>query len=224
MTTAGNAGFITGLYVVLVPLFLALIWRQWPHWLVWPASLLAVVGLFLISGMGSLALAPGDAWELAGAVFWAFHVIIIAKFAPQSDVLRLAMVQFLSCGLLCTGVGLVVERGTWQAVTAVWPHIAYAGIASVGIGFTLQVLGLRKAPAADAAIILSTEGAFAGLFGWLMLGEGLSPLQLAGCGLILAGMLLAQARTLVRDRRVFAKRARLVGAVSRRSGIARQRE
>jgi drug/metabolite transporter (DMT)-like permease len=224
LTTAGNAGFITGLYVVLVPLFLALIWRQWPHWSVWPASLLAVAGLFLISGMGRLVLAPGDAWELAGAVFWAFHVIIIARFAPRSDALRLAMVQFLSCGLLCTGVGLVVERGTWQAVTAVWPHIAYAGIVSVGIGFTLQVLGLRKAPAADAAIILSMEGAFAGLFGWLMLGEALSPLQLAGCGLILAGMLLAQARTLLQGRRALPRRSQPVGAAPGGPGIACQQE
>jgi drug/metabolite transporter (DMT)-like permease len=171
--------------------------------------------------MGGLALAPGDGWELAGAVFWAFHVIILAKFAPRSDVLRLAMIQFLSCGLLCTGVGLVVEWGTWQALATVWPQIAYAGIASVGIGFTLQVLGLRKAPPADAAIILSMEGAFAGLFGWLMLGEALSPLQLAGCGLILAGMLLAQARTVLQGRHVSARRAHPAGAVP---GIARQQE
>jgi len=193
-TTAGNAGFITGLYVVLVPMFMAVIWRQWLHWSVWPASLLAAAGLFLISGMGRLNLAPGDAWELAGAVFWAFHVIVIGMYAPRSDVLRLTTVQLVSCGLMCTVVGLVVEPGTLGDLGAVWPQLLYVGVASVGLGYTLQVLGLRKAPAADASIILSMEGMFAGLFGWLLLGEALSPRQLLGCGLILAGMLLAQAR------------------------------
>jgi len=198
-TTAGKAGFITGLYVVLVPLFLALGWRRWPRWSAWAASLLAVAGLFLLSGVGRLTLAPGDGWELAGAVLWALHVILIGYLAPRADVLRLALVQYLICGLLSTALALGLEYGHGQAMllqglAVVWWAVVYNGVLSVGLGFTLQVVGQRRAPATDAAVILSLEAVFAALFGWLLLGETLTAGQFLGCGLMLAGMVVAQAR------------------------------
>jgi len=198
-TTAGKAGFITGLYVVLVPLFLALGWRQWPRWSAWAASLLAVAGLFLLSSVGRLTLAPGDGWELAGAMLWALHVILIGNLAPRADVLRLALAQYLICGLLSTALGLGLEYGRGQAtllqgLAVAWWTVVYNGVLSVGLGFTLQVVGQRRAPAIDAVVILSLEAVFAALFGWLLLGEMLAVQQLIGCGLMLAGMLLAQVR------------------------------
>jgi len=200
-TTAGKAGFITGLYVVFVPFFVALVWRRRVRWSVWVAALLATAGLFLLSGIGRLTLMPGDAWVLGGAVGWAWHVILIGMLAPQNDPLRLAFVQYLVCGLLGTVLGLVFERQMLSGLLVAWWSVVYTGVISVGGAYTLQVVGQRRAPAADAAILLSMESVFAALSGWLFLGEALAAQQLLGCGLMLAGMFLAQAHVLARKRR-----------------------
>jgi drug/metabolite transporter (DMT)-like permease len=200
-TTAGKAGFITSLYVVLVPLLLALIWRQRAHWAAWLASLVAAVGLFLLSMHGEWTLAVGDALELAGAVLWALHVILIGRLARRVDTLRLSMVQCLVCGALTTGLGLALEHNTLRGLSVAWWAVVYGGVISVGLGYTLQVLGQKVAPATDAAGILSTESVFAALFGWFFLREILSAQQVVGCVLMFAGMLLAQASALIRSRR-----------------------
>jgi len=210
-TTAGKSGLITGMYVILVPLFLTLIRRRWPHWSVLVASLLAMMGLFLLSGVGASgvltppllgirrfrsALTIGDAWTLASAVLWALHVIFIGWLAQRTSALRLAVVQYSVCGLLNVGLGLALGYGGapfLQGVTVAWWAVLYAGVLSIGLGFTLQVVGQRRAPAADAAIIMSLEAVFATFFGWLLLGETLTAQQFLGCGLMFAGMLLAQA-------------------------------
>lgn len=197
-TTAGKAGFITGLYVVIVPLLLALVWREWPRWSAWAASLLATAGLFLLSGLGRLALASGDGWVAACAVVWALHVILIGRLASRVDALRLALVQYLLCGALSLGIALASGRDTIAGLAAAQWAILYNGVTSVGLGFTLQVIGQRHAPPTDAAIILSMESVSAALFGWLLLDERLVAVQIAGCGLMLAGMLLAQAHALAR--------------------------
>lgn len=206
-TTAGKAGFITGLYVVIVPLLLALVWREWPRWSAWIASLMATAGLFLLSrGVGkgvqlnALTLAPGDGWVLACAVVWALHVILIGRLAPRTDALRLALVQYVVCGALSLGIALAAGRDTIAGLAAAWGAIVYNGVTSVGLGFTLQVIGQRHAPPTDAAIILSMESVSAALFGWLLLGERLVAVQIVGCGLMLAGMLLAQTHALARRR------------------------
>ncbi len=203
-TTAGKAGFITGLYVVIVPILLALIWRERIRWSSWLGAGLATAGLFLLSiradtvtqvdtvtGAG-LRLAPGDAWVLGSAVIWALHVIAIGQIAPGRDPLRLALLQFAVCSLLSLPASLVLEPGTWPGLLLAVPAVLYAGVLSIGLGYTGQVVAQRHAKPTHAAIILSLESLFAALFGWLILGEALSPLQLLGCGLMLTGMLLAQ--------------------------------
>jgi drug/metabolite transporter (DMT)-like permease len=200
LTTAGKAGFITGLYVVLVPLFMALIWRQWPGQLAWAASLVAGVGLYLLSVEGEWRLQPGDALELGGSVLWALHVILVGQLVKRADPLRLSSVQYLVCGIVNTFLGVVLERDTFGGLLPAWWTILYGGAISVGLGYTLQAYGQRGAPATDAAVILSTEAVFAALFGWLILGERLTPVQVAGCALMLGGMLLAQASSRARPR------------------------
>jgi len=205
-TTASNAGFITGLYVVIIPLILAL-HRPGsqaskpgiPRPAVWVAAGLAATGLFLLSTGGRLRLAEGDALELACAVLWAFHVIWIGRLVQRVDALHVALGQDLVCGLLSLGVharllglGLAFEGGALPGSPEAWWAVAYTGVFSIAIGYTLQAVGQRVAPPADAAIILSLEAVFAAFFGWMLLGEHLSAVQLAGCGLMLAGMLLAQ--------------------------------
>ena len=108
------------------------------------------------------------------------------------NVLRLALIQYVVCGLACTAVGLALEMHTLPGLQEAWWAVVYGGVVSVGIGYTLQVIGQRGAPATDAVLVLSLEGVFAALFGWWFLGERLTPRQLLGCGLMLGGMLLVQ--------------------------------
>jgi len=207
-TTAGNAGFITGLYVVIIPIFLALGWRQPPRWTVWPAAAMAAAGLFLLSTGGQLALNPGDAIELAGAFIWALHVIFLSRMVKRLEVLYLAIGQYLVCGLLNLVVGFSFEPLDWSGLASVWWTIAYTGVMSIAIGYTLQAVGQRVAPPADAAIILSLEAVFAAFFGWWFLGENLTPLQLLGSLLMLGGIVLAQSHEFKANRPRLFRRGR----------------
>lgn len=195
-TTIGNASFITGLYVVLVPLFLWGVWRQRISGLSWAAVGVAVMGVMLLSLQGELRLAPGDLLELAGAVMWAMHIILVGRLAGQgTDVLALSTVQFLTCGLLNLAFALALEPQGFSSLTTAWPVVLYSGLVPIGLGFTLQIAGQKYAPPVDAAIILSMEAVFATLFGFLFLQEALSPRQMLGCVLILAAMILSQIKT-----------------------------
>jgi drug/metabolite transporter (DMT)-like permease len=190
-TTAGKAGFITGLYVVLVPLS-GLLWRQRPGALRWLAVSLAVAGLYLLSVTGRLAMGPGDLLVLASALFWAAHVQVIARWAGRVDPVELAATQFVVCAALSGALSLLVERTTMAGITGALVPLLYGGLLSVGVAYTLQVVAQRHAPPTHAAILLSLEGAFAALGGALVLGERLSAREVAGCVLLLAGMLLSQ--------------------------------
>jgi drug/metabolite transporter (DMT)-like permease len=194
-TTAGKAGFITGLYVVLVPILLAIFWKRGSSFWTWLASLIAVAGMFLLTMEGAFTLAFGDALVLIGALMWALHVIVIDLLTKKVNVIRLAMMQFLVAGVLSTVFGIFLEWPTIANIPNVWWTILYGGIISVGIGYTLQLVGQKGAPATDSAIILSMESVFAAIFGGLLLSEELTWLQIGGCVLMLAGMLLAQVAT-----------------------------
>ncbi len=191
-TTAGKAGFITGLYIVFVPLLLTVVWREWIGWKSWAGAGLGAAGLFLLSVGADFRLAPGDGWVVGSAFIWALHVIAIGRFTPGRDALRLAFLQYLICSLLSVPLALLVEPGTWGGLIFAAPAVLYAGVVSIGLGYTAQVVAQRHTAPSHAAIILSAESVFAALAGWVVLGEALSSRQLAGCGLMLAGMLLAQ--------------------------------
>ncbi len=194
-TSIGNASFITGLYVVLVPLILLLVWRQRVRWMSWVAVGVAVLGVMLLSLQGELRLAPGDLLELAGAVMWAMHIILVGRLAERGvDVLALSLVQFITCGLLNLSFALIQDPRGLGSVAAAWPVVLYSGLLPIGLGFTLQIAGQKHAPPVDAAIILSMEAVFATLFGFLFLQEMLSARQLLGCALILAAMILSQVK------------------------------
>jgi drug/metabolite transporter (DMT)-like permease len=190
-TTAGNAGFITGLYVVMVPI-LGLIWRHRPGAGTWIGTLLAASGLYLLSVTESFDLAPGDSLVLMSAVMWAIHVLIIGWLSPRKDPLVLACSQFAVCSLLSLITAVAVESITLEDLRGALVPILYGGVLSVGLAYTLQVVAQRNAPPAHAAVILSLEGAFAALGGRLLLAESLTARGYTGCALMLAGMLLSQ--------------------------------
>ena len=194
-TTAGNAGFITGVYVVLVPIVLFVGWRERPHWLAWVAAFMALAGAFLLStGGGEFILRFGDSLELLGAFFWSLHVVILGKFAPRVDPIRFSAGQFIVGGGLNLLVGLIFENPVSLLQPMILGGILYTGIFSVGVAFTLQVVGQRHTPPADAALIMSLEGVMGAFFGWWWLNESLLPLQLLGCALIFASVILAQVK------------------------------
>ncbi len=194
MTTAGNAGFLTSLYVVFVPFLLWMRWGQKPSPLLLVAVALAVAGGFLLSTAGTYQIASGDLWVAASAIFWALHVVLIGRFAGKIPSIAYAAGQFFVAGLLSLLVAFFRETASAAGLMALLPSILYTGVFSIAAGFTLQVFGQRHTPSGDAALILSLVAVFAAFFGWLLLGEILLPIQLSGCGLILAGVILSQAR------------------------------
>ena len=193
-TTAGKAGFITGLYVIIVPL-LGLLWGYRPGWGGWLGAGLATVGLYLLSVTGTFTFAPGDLWELFGALFWAIHVLLLSWLSPRMDGIRLACAQYVICALLSLIVAGFTEAITRDGLHGALIPILYGGILSVGVAYTLQVVAQRDAPPTHAAIILSLEAVFAALAGWLILDEMLSLRGLIGCVLMFSGMLTALLRS-----------------------------
>jgi drug/metabolite transporter (DMT)-like permease len=190
-TTAGNAGFITSLYVVLVPIVLFFLWGEKPHWLAIVAVFLAGAGAFLLSTGGRFEVQTGDALELLGALFWTFHVVTLGKYASRFEAMSFSVGQLLVCGILNLSLGLFVEpmiTFTWQMSIA----IAYTAFFSLGLCYTLQVWAQRHTPPADAALILSLESVFAVISGWLLLNERLDSIQVVGCVLIFIAVVISQ--------------------------------
>ena len=192
-TTAAKAGFITGLYLILVPI-LGLVLRHTTGLTTWLGAVLAVGGLYLLSINDDFSMSFGDMLQFIGALFWAVHILLIDHFSGRVNPLKLSSAQFLVCGLLSLAVSLLVEAPTMAAVVAGWQPILYAGLVSVGVAYTLQVVGQKSANPAHAAIILSLESVFAAIGGVWLLDETLSVRAWCGCGLMMAGMLLSQVR------------------------------
>ncbi len=173
-TTVTNAGFITGLYVIVVPLLGLLIGHKTGLG-TWLGAVLAVVGMFLLS-----------------AFVWGGHVILVGVFAKRHDVIRLAFLQFATCAVVSLLLALCLEPIQWSAIVAAGPAILYGGIVAVAIGYTLQVIAQKDAIASHAAIIFSLEAVFAAIAGAWLLNESLHLRGYIGCTLMLAGMLIAQ--------------------------------
>ncbi|CAM4190337.1 DMT family transporter [Shewanella aquimarina] len=200
-TTAANAGFITGLYIVLVPV-LGLLLKHSTGSNTWIGCAVAAVGLYFLSVGENFSVTYGDGLQLIGALFWAMHILAVDHFTSRVAPVVLACGQFLVCALASFLVSLVLETTTMAGVQQAWAALAYAGLVSVGVAYTLQVLAQKHAHPAHAAIILSLETVFAAIGGILFLGESLSGRALFGCALMLLGMLISQLplRYLVKSR------------------------
>ena len=190
-TTAGKAGFITGLYIFFVPL-IGLFLGQRTGSGTWLGATIALFGLYLLSIKEDFTIAEGDLLQLICAVFFAAHVLVIGYLAKRMDTLKLALVQYLVCGVISLLIAIAIEMISWDMIVATAIPLLYAGIMSTGIAYTLQVVAQQHAHSSHAAIILSLEGAFAVLGGWLLLDEHLPARGLLGCALMLTGMFLSQ--------------------------------
>ncbi len=190
-TSAGKAGFITGMYVIIVPIF-GIFSRHKAGWRRWAGALLSITGLYFLSVKGTIKINIGDIFVLLSAFFWASHVIAISHFSPRVNALKLAFVQYLVCGGLSLISAFIIENVQTNTLLMAWMPILYGSIFSVGIAYTLQVYAQKKVHPAHAAIILSLEGVFAVLGGWLLLGETLGAKGIIGCVLMLGGMFISQ--------------------------------
>ena len=190
-TTAGKAGFITGFYVVLVPLIGIFIGQHITK-LLWMGAFVALAGLYLLTVNGPLELQKGDLLILLSAFFWAVHVQLINKLVEKHAALPLASMQFAVCGLLSMASAFYLETISFSTILLALGPLLYGGLMSVGVAYTMQVVAQKHVHPAYASIILSFETVFAVLGGWLLLGEVLGPRSLVGCGLMLAGIVLVQ--------------------------------
>jgi drug/metabolite transporter (DMT)-like permease len=190
-TTASKAAFITGLYIVIVPI-LGIFLKQRMNVGSWLGAIMAVIGLFLLSVSEKFTISFGDLLVLIGAFFWAVHILLIDRFSIKVDALKLAFLQFITCSVLSLVTALLTENimisNLQQAITP----ILYGGIFSVGIAYTLQIIGQKNARPSHAAIILSLETVFAAIGGFLILNERMGTREILGCLLMLAGMLSSQ--------------------------------
>lgn len=193
-TQVANAGFLTSLYVVFTPFLLWIGFRERPHLLDVLAVLIAGIGAFLLSTGGQFQMHPGDALELAGALFWGLHFVILGKFAFRYDSISFAAGHFFLSGLLNLLMGLFLEDLQLLAPPPVVGAILYRAAVSIGVGYTLQVWGLKHTPPTDAALILGLEAVFAAIAGWIALGQTLLLIQIVGCIIILAAVLLSQSK------------------------------
>jgi drug/metabolite transporter (DMT)-like permease len=190
-TTPANAGFITAFYILFVPL-IGLFLGHKINQSLWIGILICLIGFYFLSVTGSFVVSRGDWLTLLSAVIFAGQITAIGHIADKGDPVRMACLQFSVCATLSLLSGVLFEQATLaQVQSAAWP-IAYAGLVSIGIGHTLQVICQKHCPPAPAAIIMSLEGVFAALAGYLILHQNLTARALFGCALILGGVLIAQ--------------------------------
>lgn len=192
-TTVTNSSFLTGLYVVFVPVISVFALRRYPHWIIWPAAAMSLTGIFLLSGGALASLTRGDVLSIVCAFFWAIQIILAGLFVTDTGrPLALSVTQFAVCSLCCLAIAPFVETISMEAILSAGREILYVGVISSGLAFVLQVIGQRYTTAPQAAIFLSSEALFGGLLGALLLGEVLPPPGYVGCAIIFSAMLLVE--------------------------------
>ncbi len=190
-TTVGKAGFITALYIIIVPI-LGIFMKKRVAPIVWASSIIAVIGFYMLSISGQVSISKGDILVLVCAVLFSVHILVIDYFSPKGDGVTISCIQFITCGILCGILMVVFETPQMRDILAAYLPILYAGVMSCGVAYTLQIVGQKNMDPTVASLILSLESVFSALAGWLLLGQGLSRKELIGCSLVFVAVLLAQ--------------------------------
>lgn len=190
-TTVGKAGFLTALYVILVPL-LGMFAGTKTDGKVWLAALIALGGFWLLSVKEGFSIAFGDLLLVACSILFAGHILVIDRYGHNTDGVRLSCVQFFTASLLCLVPMIVIEKPSLSAIHGAWAPVLYAGVLSSGAGYTLQIIGQKGIEPAAAGMILSLESVFSALAGFVILHQVLSSRELLGCALVFAAVIIAQ--------------------------------
>lgn len=193
-TTAGKAGFLTSLYIVIVPVLGVFLGRR-AGAKVWAGVALALAGAYLLSGNISgegFSIAIGDLLVLISALFFSLHILVIDHFSPRVDGVMLSCVQFFVAGAVSLVFALIFEKPSLASLLPAWGPLLYTGVLSSGVAYTLQIVGQQNVPPTIASLLMSLESVFAALSGWVVLGEPLSLRETVGCVLVFGAVILAQ--------------------------------
>ncbi|MGN1015254.1 MAG: DMT family transporter [Butyricicoccus sp.] len=190
-TSVGKAGFLTAMYVIIVPFLSLILFHQKLEKRIWLCVLLAVVGMALLCLSGSLRPELGDGLELLCALAFSVHILVLDHFASKVDPVRLSCIQFFVCGIISAVPMILLEHPSIDVVLAAWLPIAYAGILSSGVGYTLQAVAQKKCDPTLASLVMCLESVFSAVFGWLILHEVLTSWEIFGCILMFAAIVLA---------------------------------
>lgn len=191
-TTVGKAGFLTAIYIVLVPI-LGLFLKKKCSPFVWISVGLALVGLYLLSVTdGFDSIGKGDLLLIVSSFLFAVHILVVDYFSPRCNGVALSCIQFFVCAIVCLIPALLFEHPSFSSILDAWAPILYAGVFSCGVGYTLQIIGQKGMNPTIASLILSLESTISVLAGWLLLGQTLSARELAGCGIVFVAIILAQ--------------------------------
>ncbi|MCH5249690.1 MAG: DMT family transporter [Lachnospiraceae bacterium] len=190
-TGAGKAGFITAMYIVLVPI-LGIFLKKTIGINIWISVLLAVAGLYLLCITEGFSVGRGDILELLCALVFSIHILVIDYFSPKVDGVKMSCIQFFVCGLFSGICMLIFETPDIHSIMQTWLPILYAGVMSCGVAYTLQILGQKGMNPTVASLILCLESVVSVIAGWILLGQNLSRRELAGCVLMFAAIVLAQ--------------------------------
>jgi drug/metabolite transporter (DMT)-like permease len=192
-TTVTNSSFLTGLYVIFVPVIAVVFFRRFPHWIVWPGATMMLIGIFLLSGGKLDSLTTGDFLSITCAFFWAIQITLAGHFVSQSGrPLALSCTQFAVCAVLSMLIAAPSETISFSIISASMAEILYVGLVSSGLAFVLQVIGQRYTTAPQAAIFLSSEALFGALFAVLLLNETIPAAGYVGCAIIFAAILMVE--------------------------------
>lgn len=190
-TTVGKAGFITALYIILVPI-LGLFMKKRVGLNIWASVLIAAAGMYLLCIKEGFSIGKGDFLVLLCSVGFSLHILVIDYFSPRAEGVLISCVQFFTAGFCSALLMLIFEKPSWQAIAAAWMPVLYAGIMSCGVAYTLQVVAQKDVAPTVASLLMSLESVFSVLAGWLLLGQSLSLKEMTGCLLVFTGILLAQ--------------------------------
>lgn len=190
-TTAGKAGFITALYILIVPLLGLFLGRR-VGGKTWLGVALAVIGMYLLCIKEGFSISYGDFMVLLCAFVFSLHILTVDYFSPKVDGVRLSCIQFFVCGCLCAVPMVIFEHPEIYQILQAWLPLIYAGVLSSGVAYTLQIITQKHLNPTVASLLMSLESVFAALTGWLILNERLSPKELLGCVLVFAAIILAQ--------------------------------
>lgn len=190
-TTAGKSGFITALYIILVPVFGLFLHKKCPP-VVWISVVLAVIGFYLLSVKEGFSVNRGDLLTLCSSSLFAMHILTVDHFIPRVNGIQLSCIQFIVAGTLSFFPAFLLETPSVSSIVqCIWP-ILYAGILSSGVAYTLQIVGQRGLNPTLASLLMSLESVISAISGWIVLGDSMSPKELFGCALVFSGVILAQ--------------------------------
>lgn len=190
-TTVGKAGFLTALYIVLVPIAGFFVGKRTPV-TVWIGVVIAVAGTYLLSVTESFSIGVGDLFCILCAAGFTLHILLVDRFSPLVNGVALSAMQFLVAGILSTIIAFIFETPSFPAITESLGPLLYTGLLSSGVAYTLQVVAQRDTPPAVASLVMSLESVFAALSGWLILSQSMSPREALGCVLVFTAVILAQ--------------------------------